>query len=70
MAEVVGKVHLISVGHGVRLACSPPWVDSRGKLTVAATFVLADVTCLGCRRTILFRRAEELANVREGATHD
>lgn len=73
MSKVAGKVHLLSLGHSVRLACSPPWVDSQGKLTVTATFVLADVTCLGCRRTALFKKLQELeerSNVGAHVTHD
>jgi len=55
-----GRVHLLKTFPYVRFACSPPWVDSAGVVTVPATFILDDVTCLACRRTKAFKRAFEL----------
>jgi hypothetical protein len=54
----VSKTHLAIATSYPRLACSPPWVIN-GRWTVEATFVLDDVTCGACRRTKLFKEAEQ-----------
>ena len=55
--SVAGKVHLLTVIRSVRFACSPPWVDSAGVVTVQGTFILDEVTCRACRRTKVFKQA-------------